>query len=125
MGDKFKWYADADWAGSYDDRKSYTGYMFMLAGGSITWESRKQQTVALSSTEAKYMALSSASKEAVYLKKCLFELGFKHVIDKPIELNGDNISSHQLVKNSVFHARSKNIDLSTKINYLQIYLRKI
>lgn len=60
-------FVDAGWASCLDDRKSYTGYVFMLVGGPKSWESRKQKTVALSSTEVKYMALSGSTKEAVYL----------------------------------------------------------
>lgn len=123
-GENLKAFADADWAGSCDDRKSYTGYTFILAGASITWESRKQPSVALSSTEAEYMALSTASKEAVYLRNFLLELGFTNLVNKPIELNGDNLSSHQLVKNPVYHARSKHIDI--RVHFIrEIFNQKI
>uniref|UniRef100_A0A0K8VG31 Retrovirus-related Pol polyprotein from transposon TNT 1-94 n=1 Tax=Bactrocera latifrons TaxID=174628 RepID=A0A0K8VG31_BACLA len=57
-------YVDADWGGDMSNRRSYTGYAFFLAGGPISWKSEKQNSVALSSTEAEYMALSSAAKEA-------------------------------------------------------------
>jgi len=59
-------FTDADWGNCNLDRKSYTGHVFMMSGGAVSWESKKQQTVALSSTEAEYMALSEATKEAVY-----------------------------------------------------------
>lgn len=62
-----KGYTDADLGSSILDRKPYTGYIFYLGNSAISWESRKQTTIALSSTEAVYMALSSACKEAVYL----------------------------------------------------------
>lgn len=117
-------YADADWAGSCDDRKSYTGYILMFAGAPITWESRKQATVALSSTEAEYMALSAASKEIVYIRNFLRELGFADIVDEATILNGDNISSHNLVKNPVYHARSKHIDI--RVHYIrEIYKENI
>jgi hypothetical protein len=61
-------YCDADWAGDCEDRRSTTGYIFTLAKGAgtpISWKSRKQTTVALSSTEAEYMALSDATKEII------------------------------------------------------------
>ncbi|GBO20433.1 Retrovirus-related Pol polyprotein from transposon TNT 1-94 [Araneus ventricosus] len=67
-------YTDSDWANFFDDRKSYTGFCFILSGSAISWESRKQCTVALSSTEAEYMALSDGTKEAIYLRKLLNEL---------------------------------------------------
>lgn len=51
-------FVDADWGGCLEDRKSQTGYLFMLGGGPISWDSRKQKTVALSTTEAEYMAMA-------------------------------------------------------------------
>ncbi|XP_011859305.1 PREDICTED: uncharacterized protein LOC105556805 [Vollenhovia emeryi] len=60
-------YVDADWAGDEGDRRSYTGYVFMLGGAAINWESKKQPTVALSTTEAEYMALAEAAKEVARL----------------------------------------------------------
>ena len=58
-------YCDADWAGELDSRRSTTGYVFMLAGGAISWKVKAQPTVALSSAEAEYMALSAAVQEAI------------------------------------------------------------
>jgi hypothetical protein len=58
-------YSDSDWAADQNDRRSTTGYAFLYAGGSICWASRKQPTVALSSTEAEYMAISDASRHAI------------------------------------------------------------
>ncbi|XP_067215685.1 uncharacterized protein [Linepithema humile] len=66
-------FADADWGGCTKDRRSYTGYVYLLSGAPITWKSQKQRTVALSSTEAKYVSLSEATKEAVYLHSLLHE----------------------------------------------------
>ena len=66
---------DADWASDAVDRRSYSGYAFILAGSVVSWEARKQRTVALSSTEAEYMALSEATKEAIYLRNLLRDLG--------------------------------------------------
>lgn len=68
-------YSDADWASDVDGRRSVTGFVFMLQGGPLTWCSRKQQTVALSTTEAEYMALSLATQEAMYLRNFVKELG--------------------------------------------------
>lgn len=62
-------YADADWANDLDDRRSITGYVFYVHGCPIAWTSRKQRTVALSTTEAEYIALSSATQEAIWLKE--------------------------------------------------------
>ena len=60
-------YPDADWAGDLDDRHSTTGNLFLMAGGAISWLSKKQATVARSISEAEYVALSSAAQEAVWL----------------------------------------------------------
>lgn len=103
-------YVDADWGGDTLDRKSHTGFAFYLAGSAFSWESKKQNSVALSSTEAEYMALCTAAKEAVYLKGLLNEIGY---MDKntSIVVYGDNLSAQQLAKNPVYHSRSKNIDI--------------
>ena len=76
-------YSDADWASSTDDRRSTTGYCFILSecGPAISWKSRKQRTVALSSCEAEYMALSATIQEALHLVQllkdvdCAFQYG--------------------------------------------------
>jgi hypothetical protein len=68
-------FSDADWGNSPDDRRSVTGYLSMLAGGVVTWCSKKQPTTALSSMEAEYMALASATREALWLRSMLTELG--------------------------------------------------
>nr|P0CV72.1 RecName: Full=Secreted RxLR effector protein 161; Flags: Precursor [Plasmopara viticola] len=60
-------YSDADWAGDVESRRSTSGYLFKLNGGCVSWRSKKQRTVALSSTEDEYMALSEATQEAVWL----------------------------------------------------------
>lgn len=106
--DDVQGFADADWAGSIHDRRSFTGYAFMMNGGCISWDSKKQRTVALSSTEAEYMALSEAAKEAIYLRRILDELGIN--IDK-VKLCNDNIGAQRLATNPVFHVRTKHIDI--------------
>jgi len=102
-------YVDADWANDSTDRKSYSGYVFLEAGGAISWESKKQSLVALSSTEAEYIALSTAAKEATYLKKLLHEMGFDKI--KTVILYCDNQSAQCIAKNPTLHNRSKHIDI--------------
>ena len=58
-------YSDSDWAGDLDDRKSTSGYLFQISGAAISWRSKKQTCVALSTAEAEYIALASASQEAM------------------------------------------------------------
>jgi hypothetical protein len=102
-------YSDADWGGNIDDRRSTSGYVFLLANGPITWKSQKQQTVALSSTEAEYIALSQTVKECIWLRSLLKFLVLN--IIGPTVIKEDNQSSMKLAKNAVFHARTKHIDI--------------
>lgn len=101
-------YADADWGSSKHDRKSFTGYVFKFSGGSVSWKSCKQRTVALSTTEAEYMALCEAAKDAIYLRNLLCEITGK--LDC-IDIYNDNQSAQKLASNPVFHDRSKHIDI--------------
>lgn len=121
-GMKLKGYADADWGGNCVDRKSYTGFAFFLAGAAVSWDSKKQSTIALSSTEAEYVALSTASKEIVYLRRFLKEMGFDALVDGPTELFSDNLSAQKLAKNPVFHNRTKHIDI--KSHYVRDVVEK-
>lgn len=100
-------FVDSDWANDCD-RKSYTGYVFKLCGGSISWQSCKQRTVALSSTEAEYIGLSEASKEAVYLKNILGEIIDFH---DSVTIYNDSQSAQKLALNPLFHKRTKHIDV--------------
>ena len=95
-------------AGSLDDRKSTTGFVFDF-GGPISWQSKKQPTVALSSTEAEYMALTQAAKEAIWLQGLLSELGIKET--RPTTILEDNQGCIALAKNPTSHARTKHIDI--------------
>ena len=103
-------YADSDWAGDTDDRRSTTGYVFTLGSSPISWKTRKQNTVALSSCEAEYMALSDATKEMLHLRSFCISLSN----DQP-ETNNlyvDNQGAIALAKgNGTLHARSKHIDI--------------
>ncbi|CAK9811678.1 Copia protein [Anthophora quadrimaculata] len=102
-------YADADWGNCAEDRRSYSGYSFILGGAVVSWESRKQRTVALSSTEAEYMSLAEATKEAIYLRKYLLELGFGFSLE--IKLYCDNQGALKLAENPIFHNRTKHVDI--------------
>ncbi|CAB0017367.1 unnamed protein product, partial [Nesidiocoris tenuis] len=109
-GKQLQGFTDADWGNCPDDRRSYTGYFFTLGGAAITWQARKQSTVALSSVEAEYMALTEASKEAVYLRQLLREL--KLLDDSNASLiHNDNQGSQLLAKNPIYHGRTKHIDI--------------
>ena len=73
--DKCIGYSDTDWAGDTLDRKSTSGYIFMLSGGPISWSSKKQKCVALSTAEAEYVALSESAQECLWLRQLEAELG--------------------------------------------------
>lgn len=102
-----KAYSDADWAEDRHDRKSTTGYVFCLGEGSISWRSRKQKTVSLSSTESEYMAMSDSCREAKWLSYLLNELGI--VSSKTITICVDNEGAEALAKNPSHHSRTKHI----------------
>ncbi|XP_044575190.1 secreted RxLR effector protein 161-like [Cotesia glomerata] len=68
-------YTDADWGNDLTNSKSYTGYVFILEGAAISWKSRKQRTVALLTTEGEYQALTESTKESMYLRGLIYELG--------------------------------------------------
>ncbi|KAF1328946.1 Gag-pol polyprotein, partial [Globisporangium splendens] len=103
-------YSDADWAGDIDTRRSTSGYVFVLNGGCISWRSKKQRAVALSTTEAEYMALSEAIQEAVWLKAFVRELG-EDAGDGAVTVYEDNQGAIALAKNPEFHKRTKHIDI--------------
>jgi hypothetical protein len=108
-------YADADWAGSAVDRKSTLGSCFTLGSAMVSWCSRKQSSVALSTIEAEYIALSVEVREAVWLRKLLTDL-FNHEMD-PTTIHCDNQSCVKLSKNPVFHDKSKHIEI--KYHYIR------
>jgi hypothetical protein len=82
--------------------------VFILNGGAISWSSRRQATVAASTTEAEYMAQAGAAKEALWLRKLLGDLGA--MVDT-VDILADNQSAIKLAKNPVTSARSKHIDV--------------
>lgn len=101
-------FSDADWGGDQDDRRSTTGNMFFLSGGAVSWFSKKQATVALSTAEAEYIALSQAAQEGTWLKRLLTELGMS---DSPTVIMEDNQGAIAITKNPVNHSRTKHIDI--------------
>lgn len=105
-----KGYCDADWASESDERRSCTAYVFINQGGAISWSSKRQPTVALSTTEAEYMALSSATQEALWLQQLGSELE-PDLFQEPIDLFCDNKSAINLATTDAYHARTKHIDV--------------
>jgi hypothetical protein len=100
-------YSDASYANCISTRRSYSGYVFYLGKCAISWMSRKQQSVATSTTEAEYMALSLMARQATW-----YEIGFQQLkLDIPIHIFCDNQSGIKLAENPVLHQRSKHIDV--------------
>jgi len=105
---KINGYCDADFAGDIDTRRSTTGYIFTLNGGAISWSSRRQQTVAVSTAEAEYMAAAYAVKEALWLRKLAADL---QLDTATTVIYGDNQAAIKLLKNPISSLRSKHIDV--------------
>ncbi|KAM1146650.1 hypothetical protein TB2_037939 [Malus domestica] len=101
-------YVDSDYAGDLDGRKSTTGYVFTMAKGPVCWRSILQSSVALSTTEAEYMAVDEAIKEAIWIHGLIRDLG---VDQKQVEVHCDSQSAIYLAKYQVHHARTKHIDV--------------
>ena len=110
--EKLKAFSDSDWAGDIDDRRSCLGNVLTLASAPISWKSKKQKSVTLSTMEAEYAALSEVSREIVYIKRLLMHMGFEKYTESPIDVFCDNQSAIELSKNAVYHKRSKHIDIS-------------
>ena len=102
-------YADADWGGCLETRRSTTGYLYTLGGGPVAWKSKRQATTALLTMEAEYMASSSAARQAAWLKQLLLDI--RHDSSGPLKIYNDNNGALSLAKNPVFHDQAKRIDI--------------
>ena len=108
---KLTGYSDADWAGDITDRKSTSGYVFMNSGSAVSWRSKKQTSVALSTAEAEYIALSSATQEAMWLRQLFVNLDKDYEMSVPTTIYEDNQSTICMTKNNQSHGRSKHVDI--------------
>ena len=99
-------YTDVDMVGDMDSRQSTFVYMMTFVGRAVSWQSRLQKCVALSSTEAEYIVVTKATKELLWMQKFLQELGLSQ---EKYVLYCDSQSAIHLSKNSTFHSRSKYI----------------
>ena len=104
-------YSDADWAGDTEDRKSTSGYVFMMSGSAVSWRSKKQSSVALSTAEAEYVALSCAAQEAMWLRQLFSNLLQDYKLSEPTTIYEDNQSAICMAKNNQSHGRSKHVDI--------------
>ncbi|KAJ7561914.1 hypothetical protein O6H91_03G047400 [Diphasiastrum complanatum] len=104
-------FSDSDFAGDRLDRKSISAYTIFLGGNLVSWLSKGQATIPLSSCEAEYKSLTTTTKEILWIKRLLLELKCYTDEDLPI-IKNDNISAQTLANNPVFHARSKHIEVA-------------
>jgi hypothetical protein len=102
-------FSDSDYTGDVDDCKSTSGYVFLLSGAAVSWSSKKQPVVTLSTTEAEFIAAVSCACQGIWLRRILEEV--KYTQQGPIMLFCDNSSTIKLSKNPVLHGRSKHIDV--------------
>lgn len=106
---KVNGYCDADYAGDHDTRYSTTGYVFNLGSGAISWCSKRQPTVSLSTTEAEYRAGAIAAQEYAWLTQLMKDLN--QPIEDGVILHCDNLSAVRLAENLLFHARTKHVEV--------------
>ena len=112
-------YTDADMTGDIDSRKSQSGYLLTFAGGTVSWQSRLQQCVALSTTKAEYIAVIESCKETFWMKIFLQKMGIKQ---NSYDVYCDSQNAIHLVKNSTYHSKSKYIDVRYK--WIETYLSR-
>lgn len=108
-------FSDSDFAGDPDDRKSTTGFVFLLGSGAVSWSCKKHQLVTLSTTKTEFVAATACAYQAIWLRKILGELHSPQTC--PTHLYCDNNSAIKLSKNLVLHGRSKHIDV--KFHFLR------
>lgn len=103
-------YSDADWA-SQLHHHSISGFAFFVGNGVVSWSSKKQPIITLSSTEAEYVALTHSSKDIIWIHKLLTEFSSIFLFTVPTTLYCDNQGAIHLSKDSTFHGRTKHIDI--------------
>jgi hypothetical protein len=101
-------YTDSDWAGDKENRHSVTGYIMYLVGVPILWKSKLQRTVALSSTEAEYYAMSEATKEIKFILQILISIGI--TVQLPMIVRVDNVGAIFMSENATATSRTRHVD---------------
>ena len=114
-------YSDSDFASDEDDRKSYTDYVFLINGGAVSWSTYKQSTVAFSITEAEYMTLSDAAREALARRQLFEELCIPSA-SKPVTLLTDSQMALDISENPANYRQAKHIDI--RYHAVRHYIRE-
>ena len=109
-----KGYTDSDWAGDTATRRSTSGYIFNIGSAPLSWSSKRQPTVALSSCEAEFFGQTQAAKEAIWLRELLKELSPEDGHPKTVVLYGDNQGAIALSKDPLHHPRTKHVAIQLK-----------
>uniref|UniRef100_A0A2N9E7P1 Reverse transcriptase Ty1/copia-type domain-containing protein n=1 Tax=Fagus sylvatica TaxID=28930 RepID=A0A2N9E7P1_FAGSY len=115
-------YSDADWAGDLDERKSTSGYTFLLGGGAITWCSKKQSCITLSTMESEYVTCSAVVREVVWLRRFLQRLDIVTSAIDPVIIYSDNMVSLTYAKDPKYHGKTKHIVI--KYHYIRDMVAK-
>ena len=102
-------YVDADYGGCRETRRSTSGYVFTMAGGAVTWSSKRQATVALSTVEAEYVAMSRCAQQLIWMQTWLDEVEIAHTT--PGVIRGDSRGAIALAKTTKDHGKVKHIDI--------------
>jgi len=113
-----KGFSDSDFAGDTDERKSISGYVIYVQGCPISWRSKGQKSVSLSSTEAEYMAVSEVATEILFIKSMMEFLGVN--VTLPIQVNVDNVGAIYLSKSATTSNRTRHID--TRYHFVRDYI---
>ncbi|KAF2325353.1 hypothetical protein GH714_027021 [Hevea brasiliensis] len=106
---QFLGFSDSDWAGSYDDMKSTSGYCFTLGSGVFSWSSKKQEIVAQSTAEAEFIAATAAVNQALWLRKLLADLHMEQKESTKVFV--DNLAAIAIANNPVFHGKTKHFSI--------------
>ena len=102
-------YTYADWVGNSNDRRSTSGYFTMVGGNLVTWRSKKQKVVALSSAKAEFRGIARGLTEILWFRKLMAEIGFPHT--GACRLLCDNKATISISKNPVQHDRTKHVEV--------------
>jgi hypothetical protein len=111
-GDKLQWYivmfSDSDWAGDKENRRFVTGFVLFLCGVPIIWRSKQQKSVALSSSEAEFVAVSEATKEILFVMRVLVSMSIQ--VKTPVLVRVDNMGAIFMTENTSSNSRTRHID---------------